>query len=42
MTSSENGGSNKRGTGNDVQKEANIYEDEINLIDYFRVFWKRK
>jgi hypothetical protein len=25
-----------------VQKEANTYEDEINLIGYFRVLWKRK
>lgn len=25
-----------------VQEKKNIYEDEINLIDYFRVFWKRK
>jgi len=25
-----------------AQEEANIYEDEINLIDYFRVLWKRK
>jgi hypothetical protein len=25
-----------------AQKEANIYEDEINLIDYLRVLWKRK
>ncbi len=26
----------------EVQKEANTYEDEINLIDYFLVLWKRK
>ena len=26
----------------DAQKRANIHEDEINLIDYFRVLWKRK
>lgn len=42
MEGSENDGSNKQATGNDVQKEANIYEDEINLIDYFLVLWKRK
>jgi len=42
MTSSENGGSNKQATGSDVHEAANIYEDEINLIDYFRVLWKRK
>ena len=42
MGNSENDGSNKQGTGNDVPQEANICEDEINLIDYFRVIWKRK
>ncbi len=42
MASLENDGENKQATGNDVQKEANIYEDEINLIDYFLVLWKRK
>ena len=42
MASFENDGSKKQATGNDVQKEANIYEDEINLIDYFLVLWKRK
>lgn len=42
MSSSENDGSNKQAAGNDVQGKANIYEDEINLIDYFRVLWKRK
>lgn len=25
-----------------AQKEANVYKDEINLIDYFTVLWKRK
>ncbi len=39
---SENDGSNKQGTGNNVPEEANIYENEINLIDYFRVVCKRK
>jgi len=42
MTGSENGRLNKRGTGSNVQKEADIYEDEINLMDYFLVLWKRK
>lgn len=42
MAGSENDGSNRQATGNDVQKEANIYEDEINLMDYFVVLWKRK
>ena len=36
MTSSENDGSNKQAAGND------IYEDEINLMDYLLVLWKRK
>jgi len=42
MASLENDSSKKQTTGNDVKKEANIYEDEINLIDYFLVLWKRK
>ena len=42
MAGLENDGSNKQTTGNDAQEEANIYEDEINLMDYFLVLWKRK
>jgi hypothetical protein len=42
MANLENDGSNKQTTGNDAQEEANIYEDEINLMDYFLVLWKRK
>jgi hypothetical protein len=42
MTSLENDGSNKQATGNGLQEKANIYEDEINLMDYFLVLWKRK
>ncbi len=42
MGSSENGGSSKQDTRSNVHEEANIYEDEINLLDYFRVIWKRK
>ena len=42
MASLENDGSNKQTTGNGVHQEANIYEDEINLMDYFQVLWKRK
>ena len=42
MRSSENDGSNKQSADNHVPEEANIYEDQINLIDYFRVLWKRK
>ena len=41
MTSSENDGSNKQSAGTDAQEDANIYEDEINLIDYFRVTSRR-
>lgn len=25
-----------------IQGETNIYDDEINLIDYFLIVWKRK
>ena len=35
MTSSENDGSGKQTTGNNVHEDASVYEDEINLIDYF-------
>jgi hypothetical protein len=42
MNSSENDGSNKQAADNDVHGKANIYEDEINLMDYFLVLWKRK
>jgi len=42
MVRSENDKSNKQTTGNDIQEEANIYEDEINLIDYLLVLWKHK
>jgi len=42
MTSSENSGSNKQAAGKGVEEEPSIYEDEINLIDYFLVLWKRR
>ena len=42
IISLENDSSKKQATGNDVQKKASIYEEEINLIDYFLVLWKRK
>ncbi len=42
MTSIENDSSSKQTTGNDVSEEASIYEDEINLMDYFLVLWKHK
>jgi len=32
----------KKQTIDDVREEASIYEDEINLMDYFMVLWKRK
>lgn len=41
MASLENDGSNKQAIGNDVQKEVNIYEDEINLREYIQVIVKR-
>ncbi len=42
MASLENDDSNKQATCDNAQEEANIYEDEINLMDYFFVLWKRK
>ena len=42
MTDSQNDNSKSQLVPTNVQQETNIYEDEINLIDYFRVFWKRK
>ena len=42
MAGSENDRSNKQDTDSNVHEEANIYEDEVNLIDYFKVIWKRK
>ncbi len=42
MSSSENDGSSRQTPGSVVQEGANFYEDEINLMDYFRVLWKRK
>jgi len=42
MAGSENDGSNKQTTGNNVHEEVSVYEDEINLIDYFLILWKRK
>ena len=42
MESSQSRVVNSQQVPNDVREAANIYEDEINLIDYFRVLWKRK
>jgi len=41
MAGSENDGAKKQTTDNDVKEEASIYEDEINLMDYFVVLCKR-
>ena len=42
MPDSQNDNSKSQLVPTNVQQETNIYKDEINLIDYFRVFWKRK
>lgn len=42
MASSESKNSNSQPISADVQEEANIHEDEINLMDYFVALWKRK
>jgi len=42
MESSQNGTSNRQPFPANVHEEANTYRDEINLIDYFRVLWKRR
>jgi len=42
MPDLQNDNSKDHPSPTNVQQETNIYEDEINLIDYFLVFWKRK
>ncbi len=42
MEGSQNDALNSQPISKNVQGETNIYEDEIYLIDYFRVLWKRK
>ena len=42
MANSDNGSSRNDSTAKDTQEESHIYEDEINLMDYFFVLWKRK
>ena len=42
MTNSENDGLNKQATGNEVRGKADIYEDEINLMEYIQVIIKQK
>jgi hypothetical protein len=42
MASSQNNIPNSQTNPKNIQEKANPYEDEINLIDYFMVIWKRK
>jgi len=42
MAGIDNDGANKQDIDNNDHKESNIYEDEINLMDYFLVLWKHK
>jgi hypothetical protein len=42
MLDSQNDNLNSQPGLTNVKQEMNIYEDEINLIDYFRIVWKRK
>jgi hypothetical protein len=42
MASLENDSSKNQTTNDNAKKQASIYEDEINLMDYFAVLWKRK
>jgi len=42
MEGSQNNTLNSQSVPKNAREETNIYEDEINLIDYFRVLWKRK
>jgi hypothetical protein len=42
MGKMEENTNNKRADGKKAQAEAAYYDDEINLIDYFAVLWKRK
>ena len=42
MVHSGNGDKGKKITNDNVYEESGIYENEINLMDYFLVLWKRK
>ena len=42
MASLKNDVSTKQIEGNGVQREATVYDDEISLMDYFIILWKRK
>lgn len=42
MANSDNGSSRNDSTAKDTQEGSHVYEDEINLMDYVLVLWKRK
>jgi len=42
MTNTENSNANEQSVGNETPEDAHVYEDEINLMDYFLVLWKHK
>jgi len=42
MADSQGGGTNEKSVAAEIKEEANLYEDEINLMDYFLVPWKHK
>lgn len=42
MANTENDNANKLAASDAVEEETHVYEDEINLIDYFLVLWKHK
>jgi hypothetical protein len=42
MANSDNDSSRNDSTVKHTQEESHVYEDEINLMDYFLVLWKRK
>ena len=42
MAETGNGDKSKQITNDNAHEESGIYEDEINLMDYFLVLWKRK
>ncbi len=42
MVNTANDSSSKSVADNDICKENSVFEDEINLIDYFLVIWKHK
>ena len=42
MPSSQNNAANDRPVPQNVRNKADGYEDEIDLVDYFKIIWKRK